>query len=319
MFAIFSPVRMRIPLAREIKLTKRRNMNDHNDIAEQTPLHSTPVSCMDLQTTTFSHEEGVYQLDDSTFAFFDDFSSPENVIPDKDISNTLHFNDFESSPSQPSLEETPCLSNCFECCNSRCILSLTLLEIEQNKTNFGKKTQTDQKRFLFDIVTASSSPSQQGKLHTKMYVLAGKALCAKAFIKVLGISHKRLDSIINLVETGALVADTLKLRNRRKSDKHQVACAWMEGYFKRIGDRMPHTQQLHLPHFLSKRDVYAQMTEELMKHQGLESEEILSLSHFYAVWNNKFAHCVIPKVSWHIYFTSNIHVDSLYIGHLVHY
>lgn len=35
--------------------------------------------------------------------------------------------------------------------------------------------------------------------------------------------------------------------HRRKTNKVQIACAWMENYFKRIGDKMPHMQQVHLP------------------------------------------------------------------------
>ena len=79
---------MRRSLAREIKVTKQRNMNDYNDIVQQTPFHSTPVSYLDLQIATLSPKEGVHQLDDSTFAFFDDFSSLENITPDRDMSNT---------------------------------------------------------------------------------------------------------------------------------------------------------------------------------------------------------------------------------------
>ena len=51
--------------------------------------------------------------------------------------------------------------------------------------------------------------------------------------------------------------------------------------------------QVHLPHFLTKQMVYHIMEEEL-KPEGIE---IVSLSHFYALWNEHFRNTVIPKVT----------------------
>ena len=75
----------------------------------------------------------------------------------------------------------------------------------------------------------------------------------------------------------------------------------MNRYFDRIGDKMPHIQQTHLPHFLSKKAVYNFMQEELTE-QGFTSNDIISISTFYSMWNTEFPPCVIPKVTNSMYF-----------------
>ena len=56
---------------------------------------------------------------------------------------------------------------------------------------------------------------------------------------------------------------------------------------------MPHMDQIHLPHGLTKRDIYYMMKSQLID-QGLQT--VMSLSHFYAVWEDSFKNVVIPKV-----------------------
>lgn len=70
----------------------------------------------------------------------------------------------------------------------------------------------------------------------------------------------------------------------------------MERYFNRIGDKMPHLEQIHLPHFLSKKTVYELMVLDF-KDQGICSNEIISSLHFYALWREDYRNCTIPKVN----------------------
>ena len=67
----------------------------------------------------------------------------------------------------------------------------------------------------------------------------------------------------------------------------------MARYFKRIGDSMPHLEQTHLPHGLTKQDVYTVMKRDLLQ-RGVTST--ISLSHFYAIWDASFKNVRIPKV-----------------------
>ena len=75
-------------------------------------------------------------------------------------------------------------------------------------------------------------------------------------------------------------------------DKTSDATAWMANYFEKISDQIPHTQQLHLPQFLTKKDIYL-----IMKREMLEQErEVISIQHFYAVWNKTLKYVTIPDV-----------------------
>jgi len=54
-----------------------------------------------------------------------------------------------------------------------------------------------------------------------------------------------------------------KSQLRFKSPKRHDAYAWWsDTYFSHIGDKMPHTQQIHLPYFLSKKAVYEFLVQD---------------------------------------------------------
>lgn len=80
--------------------------------------------------------------------------------------------------------------------------------------------------------------------------------------------------------------------SKTKSDKYEAAKAWMGNYFNKIGDRMPHIEQIHLPSFLSRRIIYDMMMEDF-RDDGVR---VISRSHFYKLWKDDFPNCIIPKV-----------------------
>jgi predicted trehalose synthase len=48
-----------------------------------------------------------------------------------------------------------------------------------------------------------------------------------------------------------------RLRKPRSlSTKHTTMVAWLEAYANRLGEKMPNVEQIHLPHFLTKKAVY---------------------------------------------------------------
>ncbi len=78
--------------------------------------------------------------------------------------------------------------------------------------------------------------------------------------------------------------------------KTQDAVAWMEIFFSRIGDHMPDCDRIHLPSFLTKRDVFERMCSE-MKQSGLRDQDLVSQSQFYAMWEKHYHHVQFPEVS----------------------
>ena len=102
------------------------------------------------------------------------------------------------------------------CCKNRCLASFSLLK-------------------LIDVVK-----------------LSGKYVCKRSFRDIFGKSEKRLRKVIPLHRSGAVTAMKVQ-RVYNKSEKCVIARSWMKRYFEHIGDKMPHLQQIHLPHFLSKK------------------------------------------------------------------
>ncbi len=95
--------------------------------------------------------------------------------------------------------------------------------------------------------------------------------------------------------TGGTISLSPLKRIKARSTKYMTAYAWMDRFFNRIGDKMPHQQKIHLPHFMSRKMVYDLLVQDIMG-QGFSRQDIISGSHFYALWRDKFQFCTIPKV-----------------------
>ena len=184
------------------------------------------------------------------------------------------------------------------CCGVRCFASLTLLEVEEFRTIFQKRTLSEQNQFILDAIAVSvGKDSLKDKRHLQHNVnltLGGKQLCIVAFTRVLGISRKRFNTVKHLYLDGVACTKP-RIYDRRKSVKHSIAVAWMDRYLNRIGDKMPHLEQTHLPHFLSKKTLYELMVQHLLD-EGIDQKDIVSSSHFYLIWREEFRNYVIPKV-----------------------
>lgn len=85
-----------------------------------------------------------------------------------------------------------------------------------------------------------------------------------AYIKILEISEKRYKKYQKIFKMNPTIKIQCKPVVRSLSTKVIEAKAWMTSYFNRIGDSMPHMDQVHLPHGLTKRDVYNIMKSQLL-------------------------------------------------------
>ena len=233
------------------------------------------------------------------------------------FTKNVDFNDFETAseesftttPLETTPQQTSQQSNSSQllglsCCGSRCLARLSLLELESCRKTFQNRTYVEQRQYLLDTlsVTALCTEGEEGSknLECNQLKLAGKSLCKVAFLRVLEVSEKRMRNVTRLYVEGATISRPRLYLQRRNSSKLSTAVAWMERYFNRLGDKMPHLQQLHLPSFLSKKMVYELMVQDL-SDEGLCKPDIISSSHFYAVWKDKFHNCIIPKVREYMY------------------
>ena len=168
------------------------------------------------------------------------------------------------------------------CCKRKCLKNLSLAEVERSRERFCSRSTIEQNQFLLDsfqITVGSSNTSSEGEL-TGM--LEGKHLCCDAFTSVLNVSQKHYKMLYDQFKEDAVEIQR-KPVNRVESAKVSEAKAWMSRFFHQIGDHMPHIQQNHLPHFLTKHDVYVRMKRELAD-QGIDESRIVSLSWFYKIW-----------------------------------
>lgn len=123
-------------------------------------------------------------------------------------------------------------------------------------------------------------------------MVEGKPLCPGAFTAVLGISKKRYKRLRDSFSSGA-IQFTRKSIRRSEAVKVSEAKAWMARFFEEIGDHMPNSNQTHLPHFLTKKDVHERMRRDLLE-EGVH--DTVSLSYFYSIWSKSFKNVVIPEV-----------------------
>ena len=253
-------------------------------------LHSTPISTpvkrplfrpetspaesdiyLSFDSTSFS--ESSLALGYSTLALFDESSSSSLFLQEPTLVNTTKKSIVEVA--QP------------ECCNQFCLLHLTAAETNSTLEYFKSKNISDQNQFLLDSFRVSTNKQ------TTHHIICGKHVCKGAYIRILQISEKRYNHALKLLEANPTVKIKRKLAVRSESTKVTEAKAWLARYIDRIGDSMPHVDQIHLPHGLTKRDIYYNMRSQLQE-QGLS--KIVSLSHFYSIWNTSFEKVSIPKV-----------------------
>lgn len=156
-----------------------------------------------------------------------------------------------NSTSTLQLSSTQALaSTSMSCCSNNCLQHVSPDSLYQARFSFTSRKQSEQNQFLLDAFQLSNGDS--------LHVVAGKQVCTNGFIRALGISRKRYRRIHKQFANGSLRC-LRKPPRRTVTEKTSQAVAWMGNYFEKIADRMPHTGHLHLPQFLTKKDVYNTM------------------------------------------------------------
>lgn len=177
------------------------------------------------------------------------------------------------------------------CCKENCLQNFSLKEFNGATEHFKSKSSRDQRQFLLDSLILSSPESAT----KEKFMLFSKCVCKRAFAHLLGTSERRLDRIKQYC--GATGNSTIVHGNagvKRPSIKSCDASAWMKNYFEKMGDHMPDSNRIHLPSFLTKREVYQKICSDL-SDEGVK--EIVSLSTFYQLWDTEYSHVLIPEVS----------------------
>ena len=253
------------------------------------PLHSTPVKRA-VRNEAINESSTAYL---SSKSFDATLSSVLLGESGNDLSSDLSFSVIPAAEDHSVTDLSPVTkkgrfltSDCFPPCCSNCCLDN--IDIKPQKSLVSKNI-IEQNQFLMDSFNLMSN-----KDNGIQHMIAGKAVCKNAFIVYFKISNQRYERIFKQFTENPTLKIQRKPVIRSDSTKVTEAKAWIARYFKRIGDSMPHVEQTHLPHGLTKQDVYLTMKQELSQ-QGVMST--ISLSHFYAIWDTSFSNVLIPKVN----------------------
>ena len=221
-------------------------------------------------------------------------SDSEDAEANNKVLHYLNATDTPNSQRDDELHEVGAIL-VSKCCVRNCLFHLTAHDVIKARKKFSSLGVNAKRQWLMDRIHENSHESAQGILHTK-YTVAGQEICQFAWCKVHEVSPTRVRRMLKSVSFGQIRAEHGNKGNRRVNTKSDNAKAWMQRYFHLVGDKMPHNNQIHLPSWERRRDVYDRYTED-MTLQDIPKIDLVCLSMFYKIWNDNFANVVIPEVS----------------------
>ena len=206
------------------------------------------------------------------------------------------------------------------CCSQCCLATFSQLEVDNIHSVFSLKTQVEQRQFILDqlILSSSVDSSFAQVIHLK---LNGKQVCKQAFVKILGTSYARVKDIYISWKAGVKKFPPRKRKARTLSTKHTTMVAWLEAYAHRLGEKMPHLDQIHLPHFLTKKAVHSIMrseahVQETTTHTVHTSFHIYTYActytplHTHTATHTHTHTCLYPHILTHTPIATQIHTHT---------
>ena len=177
------------------------------------------------------------------------------------------------------------------CCDRKqitCFKLLSQADIDKVRQEYySLSTEVDQTQF---ILTYMRSHSKSDK--SILYSVAGHVVCEACFRMAYGIRYNRFTAVKKKFLSGVILAEH-GLRGIRRSSCAQIRLiSWLRTFIHKVGDKLPMSDEIHLPSCLTKGDVYALAVDDLTQG-GLECS---GMSTFYEVWKSEFPNVKIPKV-----------------------
>ena len=105
-----------------------------------------------------------------------------------------------------------------------------------------------------------------------------------------GISNKSLGRAWQQMKSGILIIESKV--NSSRSQKTDVAVAWMRQFFNCVGDRMPDGVEINLPSYLNFKLLHEYMCEDLAK----DGDVAISYTQLIHIMKTDFPKVRIPKV-----------------------
>lgn len=177
------------------------------------------------------------------------------------------------------------------CCDRKkitCFRKLSQLDIDVIREEFyGFGNETVRNQYVLDYFRTHSHDCKK-----ITYTVAGQVICENSWRMVYGIRYNKFKSLILKFQSGVIRAIHGRASSSNLSTDTMRMTCWMRSFFSKVGDRMPMSNELHLPSCLTKADVYELACDDLTQG-GLQCS---SLSQFYSIWTAEFNYVKIPKV-----------------------
>ena len=180
-----------------------------------------------------------------------------------------------------------------KCCYKSCLRHLTATDIISAKVDYLSQTKSAQRAYLFSKLKEHTSESGSRTITTR-YFISGKETCESAWAQIYGLSFRTLSRMLKQLadqEDGSHG----NLGKKRVNTKAESVSSWMDAYFSLIGDKTPTKDQIHLPSWETRKDIYSRYAEDMNSH-GLKEEDIAGSSMFCKIWTEQFSNVIIPQV-----------------------
>lgn len=177
------------------------------------------------------------------------------------------------------------------CCDENCLGKVSVADVIYAREGFYEKSEVDQNQHVLTYM--HQHRKRESSSTDCVYVIGGAVVCENAWRLVMGIKRTRFQSLKKKVTSGVVLIEHGRKGMCYTSAASTNISSWMSSFFKKVGDRMPMKEMIHLPSCLSKQDVYSIACDDL-EGNGLAT---CGRSTFFQLWKSQYSHVVIPKVS----------------------
>ena len=165
------------------------------------------------------------------------------------------------------------------CCQQQCLLSLTPKAILASHRKLNSLTSNAKRQWVTDKVFESSASSQQGKIEIR-FSFSGVSVCNTAWCKIHQISQRQPSRVTRNVAQGLVNVQHGNKGKKRNNAKSDVAKTWMDRYFYLVGNKMPHSEQIHFPSWDTQKDVYLRYCSDIWKSSNSHHKTLYVSAHF---------------------------------------
>lgn len=156
------------------------------------------------------------------------------------------------------------------CCKNLCTSFFSELQRQQLREDYwGRSSEQQRLAWLITYISAQSPAVLLPYSHEPLIVL-GRKVCKKAFCTLYGFSYGKFQAARNHLFFRNTTLTPMHGNSGHMANLNEgtlYAHAWFSSYIELMGDKMPNTNAIHLPHTLSWTDLWTKMVEDLRRYE----------------------------------------------------